>query len=386
MLKTVEKLNPSNSTVLLRVDFNVDLDKRGKIVDDFRMRSALPTIRFLLERENKVVIISHLGRPGGAPDARFTLAPIALHLQKILKQKVAFLPDCIGRETAAAINKAPKGAVLLLENLRFYPGEEQGDVSFARHLAEMADVYVNDAFSVSHRAHASVVIVPRLLPASAGLLMEKEFEALSHVMRRPEHPLCVMIGGAKMDTKVPVIRAFRKKADHILLGGAIANTVLNLKGIGVGSSLIDSDMRQYANEVDITSTKMHVPLDVVAFNEAVKKKRICGAGSVKSEENILDIGPETVRLYGSILQESKTIIWNGPMGFIEKKPFDRSTIMLLKKIARSKAFSVVGGGETLQLVKKLNLYKKISHVSTAGGAMLEFLSGKKLPGLEVLQK
>jgi phosphoglycerate kinase len=389
MLKTVQNLNPKNKTVLLRVDFNVDLDKKGKIIDDFRMKASLPTINYLLENNNKVVILAHMGRPAlaGRPDGefvkKFSLKPLAKHLQKLTKNKVIFLLDCIGHEVAQAISDAEKPSLILLENLRFYSGEEKGDVSFARNLAELGDVYIDDAFGAIHRAHASISILPRFLPSAAGFLLQKEIEVLSNILQKPKHPLCVIIGGIKMETKLPVIKNFLDKADHMLLGGGIANTILSLKGVGVGKSKIDSNAEDGTDEVNITNVKIHLPLDAVASEG--KKKRICGIGAVRENEFIYDIGPDTIKLYGKIIAKSKTIIWNGPMGFIEKRPFDKGTKELLKKIAHSKSFSVVGGGETLMILKKMKLASKISHVSTGGGAMLEFLAGKELPGIKVLE-
>lgn len=383
MLRTVQNLNPKNKTVLLRVDFNVDLDKKGKILDDFRMKASLPTINYLLENNNKVVILAHMGRPKGEPDKKFSLKPLAKHLKKLTKRKVIFLPDCIGKEVARSILEAEKPSLILLENLRFYSSEERGDVSFARNLAELGDVYIDDAFGAVHRAHASISVLPHFLPSAAGFLLQKEIEILSSVLQKPEHPLCVIIGGIKMETKLPVIKNFLNRADHILLGGGIANTVLSLKGIGVGKSKIDSDLKDGIEEIEITNVKIHLPLDAVALEG--KKKRICGIGAVRENEFIYDIGPDTIKLYGKIIAKSKTIVWNGPMGFIEKKPFDKGTKELLKKIARNKSFSVVGGGETLMILKKMKLASKISHISTGGGAMLEFLAGKELPGIKVLE-
>src|SRR3989339_2048886 len=351
MLKTVQNLNPKNKTVLLRVDFNVDLNKKGKILDDFRMRSSLPTNKYLLENNNKVVILAHMGRPNGEFNKKFSLKPLAKYLQKLIKHKVIFLPDCVGAEVAQSISVAESASLILLENLRFYSGEEKGDVSFARNLAELGDVYIDDAFGAVHRAHASISILPHFLPSAAGFLLQKEIEILSKVLQKPEHPLCVIIGGIKMETKLPVIKNFFDKADHILLGGGIANTVLSLKGIGVGKSQVDYDLKDGASGIEITNIKIHLPLDAVALEG--KDKRICGIGAVKENEFIYDIGPDTIKLYGKVIAKSKTVIWNGPMGFIEKRPFDKGTKELLKKIVRNKSFSVVGGGETLVILKKM---------------------------------
>lgn len=351
-----------SGTALLRLDFNTE--------DEWRMEAAVPTIRFLLRRAEKIVIVSHRGRPEGV-DPRLSHRKDGRYLSRLLKHPVRFLPhfrfDEIGREIAAA----PKRSVFLLENLRFEKGEEVNDAAFAERLASLADFYVNDAFAVSHRDDASVDAITRFLPSYAGLILEQEIAALGKRLKSPERPLVVVIGGAKAHDKLNVINRFRKKADWFLLGGAAANTLLHLRGHDVGKSLIDKDEKDYPE-----------------LTKAARYKNLLLPVDWKEEKGmIFDIGPRTVALYAEKIRAARTIIWSGPLGFIEKKKFAAGTLAVAQAVAKNrKAFSLTGGGETVMFLKKNRLDKKFSFISTGGGAMVDFLSGKKLPGLTALER
>lgn len=385
-MKTLRHFNVTNKRLLVRADFNVSL-KDGQIVDDFRIRTSLPTIKYLLENQAKIILISHLARPAGQREKKYSLQPIAQRLSELIKQPVKFLDDCLGSSVQKAINQMSAGQIIFLENLRFYPGEENNQPEFAKQLANLAEIYVNDAFGVCHRTHASIVSLPRYLPRAAGLLLEKEIKILSRLLEKPEHPLVVIIGGVKISTKFKVIKNFLAKADHLCLGGALANTILRAQGIAIGQSLIEEEMIEKIKELNLTDTRLHLPVDVVtSFNSQDHTfNRIAPVGGTQEEEKILDIGPETRELFSAIIKKASTIVWNGPMGFFEIEGFAQGTKAIAEAVAQSSGFSVVGGGETITFLDKLGLAEQINHLSTGGGAMLQFLAGQKLPGLEALK-
>lgn len=375
----------SNKKILLRVDYNVDLDKEGKILSDFRIRQSLETIKFLLKKSKKIIIISHLGRPEGK-DKKLSLEPIAKHLEKILKHKIIFVDDCIGQTVKDTIDNS-KETIFLLENLRFYKEEENNDESFAKKLAELADVYVNDAFGVSHRLNASVAAITKFLPSYIGFLMQKEIENLSKVKNNADHLFVIVLGGAKISTKLPLIKAFLDKADYILLGGGLANTIWKAWGFNVGKSLVEEKMIEEAKSLGSQKAELILPGDlVVASDFGAKESKVKEIGEIENKDIIVDIGPIAAKTFADIIKNAKTVLWNGPMGYWENKEFREGTKKIAKAIAQNKNFTVVGGGETLTVVEDLKLLDKYDFVSTGGGAMLDFLTSDDLPALKVLKQ
>lgn len=377
--------NLKGKRVLVRVDFNVPLTKDGKVgqSEDFRIIRTVPTIKYLISRGAKVILMAHLGRPEGKFDPKYSLKPVAKRLSQLLNKKVLLSPEVVGKKSTELVKSLENGDVLMLENVRFHPREEMNCKRFGKQLATLGDVYVNDAFAVSHRAQSSVCAVSEFLPSYAGLLMEDEIKYLGGAMRKPKNPLVVIIGGAKISTKMKVIKNFSKVAKRILLGGALANTVLTVMGLSVGKSPIEPEMFAEVKKFKLTDNQIVVPVDgVMATSRESKKSRTDAMGDVRKNELVLDIGPDTVKLYENILKSAKMVMWNGPMGLIENPPFAKGTASLVRFLANSKAETIVGGGETVQIIRKMKLEDKFSFISTGGGAMLEFLEGKKLPGLK----
>jgi phosphoglycerate kinase len=380
--------NLAGKKVLVRDDFNITIDEQGKILDDFRIRASLPTIKYLLEQQAKIILMSHFGRPEGKVVQEMSLAPVQKRLSEMLGQEIKLAPDCVGPEVENLVGQLNNGQILLLENLRFHAEEEANDDDFAKKLAVLADLYVNDAFGAAHRAHASIVGVTKHLTSFAGILLQKELEVLSRVVDNPERPLTVVIGGAKISTKMKLIEEYLKKADHVILGGALANTVLHAQGIAVGRSLIEEEAIPELKKLQLTNTRLHIPVDVVTSSDKSGQAeiKINPVGRTGEGELILDIGPETENIFDSVVRASKMVIWNGPMGLFEVAKFCHGTEAMAKSISNCPAcFSIIGGGETTCFVEKFGLIDKFSHVSTGGGAMLEFLAGDKLPGIEVLK-
>ena len=388
-IKNIQDLK--NKKVLVRVDFNVPVGDDG-IVDnkeDWRIKASLPMIEYLLKKEAKIILISHLGRPKENQKLRiknqeYSLSPVAKRLKELLNYKIKFVDDCIGNKVKRAVEKMQAGEIVLLENLRFYKEEKENNEEFAKKLAGLADVYVNNAFSVSHRKHASVHAITKFLPSYAGLLLEKEVKILSKAINNPKKPATIIMGGAKMKTKVPVIEYLIDKFDHILVGGIVANVILKAKGIDTGKSLIDGIDIKGVRKIDLASNKLYVPVDAVVCNSQKKEVDLRAIGKIGNNK-ILDIGYETGKLYSKIICDSKTVIWNGPMGLFEKDEFSLGTREIAKAVVKSKGYIIIGGGETIAATDKFENIKKIDHVCTGGGAMLEFLAGKKLSGLEVLE-
>ncbi len=390
-LRTIEKADVKNKRVLVRADFNVAMEK-GAVKDDFRILRVVPTVRALLQKKAKVILISHLGRPLDRPPSQrgmagLSLRNIALRLAKDLRHKVRFVPSCVGPKAERAARALKAGEVLLLENLRFHKGEEENDDAFASGLAALGDIYVNEAFSVSHRNHASVVAITRFLPSYAGPQLAEEARVLHQAYAKPKLPLVMVMGGAKVETKARLIKRFFEKATNILLGGIIANAVLQIQGAAVGKSTLDPLAAESLKGLDWTSTKLHAPVDVVVAKEisASAWVKTVGVGNVNEDEIILDIGLDTVHLFSDIAASARTLIWNGPLGFSELPPFAIGSIEFAKAVAASKAFTIVGGGETVTVIDKLGLADSINFISTGGGAMLEFLAGDSLPGIEALR-
>lgn len=386
--KTLRDIDVAGQRVLVRVDLNVPLDKEtGAILDDARVRAALPTIRYLVDHKARVILCSHLGRPNGQVRDDLRLTPVALRLGELLESPVTRTEDCIGPDVQAAVAGLHPGDVLLLENLRFHPEEEANDPAFAQALAGLADVFVNDAFGTAHRAHASTEGVTHYLPAVAGFLMEKEIDYLSRAIEHPEHPYVAIIGGAKISGKIEVLENLLHQVDALLVGGGMANTLLKAQGHEVGQSLVEDDRLDVARDVMARAgARIHLPVDVVIADEfdAEASHRVVDVGDVPPDWRIMDIGPRTVREFGRVLEPARTVVWNGPMGVFEFEPFAGGTRAVARLLAGLNAITIVGGGESAAAVDQAGLTDEMSHVSTGGGASLELLEGKILPGVAAL--
>jgi phosphoglycerate kinase len=386
-MKSLADFNFKDKKVIVRCDFNVSI-RDGKVFDDFRIKEVIPTINHLVENEAKVILISHLGQPKER-DSKYSLKPIGLKLKELLDKDVKFLDDCQGRKIEKEIKKMENGQIVLLENLRFYPGEKQNDLKFAQTLAKLGDIYISEAFSVSHRNHASIATLPKLMPSGIGFLFGREIMALTKVKGNPAKPLVVIIGGIKISSKIKAIEKFLSKSDHLLLGGKIANIILRVKGICLGKPWPEEDVIKIIEKLKITDTKIHLPIDVVVSpNESGEVYiRETGPGSVRKEEEIFDIGPETIETFKKIIEEGKTIIWSGALGLAENEKFRQGTKSIAEAIARNhEAFKVAGGGDTTKLLNQFGLSERFSYISTGGGAMLNYLIGEKMPGIEALKQ
>ena len=385
--KTVRDINVAKKRVLVRVDFNVPQDKAGQITDDTRVRAALPTIQYLREQGAKVILCSHLGRPKGKVAEEFRLAPVARRLSELLDAPVATVKDCIGPDAVKAAKALKPGQVLLLENLRFYAQEEANDAEFAKQLASVADVYVNDAFGTAHRAHASTEGVTHFLPSVAGFLMERELNFLGQATADPTRPYVAILGGAKVSDKIAVIENLLPKVDQLIVGGGMANTFLKAQGLEIGASLVEEDKVDLAKDLlKRGGKKLLLPVDVVVADAfaAEAKHQTVAVDKVPAGWRILDIGPKSVANISAVLKKAKTVVWNGPMGVFEFPAFATGTVAVAKALAASKATSVIGGGDSAAAVEQAGVADKITHISTGGGASLEFLEGKVLPGVAAL--
>ncbi len=385
--KTVKDIDVKGKRVLVRVDFNVPLARR-EVADDTRIRAALPTIRYLLNQGAAVILISHLGRPKGQVREDLRMDPVARRLSELLGQEVVKVDDSIGPEVEAAAARLNSGQVLLLENLRFHKEERENDPTFAAKLAALAELYVNDAFGAAHRAHASVSGVPAHLPAVAGFLMEKELNFLGVALERPEHPFVAILGGAKISDKIGVVENLLSKVDALLIGGGLANTFLKAQRYEVGESLVEEESLPLAREiVSKAGKRLVLPEDVVVADafEAQARAKTVSVDEVPAGWRILDIGPKTVELFGERLASAKTVVWNGPMGVFEFPRFAQGTVAIAQKLAQIEAMTIIGGGDTAAAVRQAGLAEKMSHISTGGGASLEFLEGTTLPGVAALE-
>jgi phosphoglycerate kinase len=386
---SIRDLDLLGKRVFIRVDFNVPLDKTEsgmKITSDKRIKASLPTIQYALEHGAAVVLASHLGRPKGKPNAEMSLKPIAVRLEEMLGRPVKMATDSIGKDVEAVLPKP--GEVLLLENLRFYSAEESNDADFAKQLAALCDIYVNDAFGSAHRAHASTEGMIQFVPISAaGLLMEQELKYLGMATRNPERPCIAILGGAKVSDKIEVIENLGKIVDRLLIGGAMAYTFLKAQGLPTGKSLVEDDKVELAKKLlSELGGKLMLPVDHVVVSEIAAGAPNDVVETIPADKIAVDIGPKTIEAYRKTIADSKTIIWNGPMGIFEKPPFDNGTVALAKAVAESGATSVVGGGDSEKAIKAAGVTAKITHVSTGGGASLEFLAGIKLPGVTALDR
>ncbi len=385
--RTIRDVAWAGKRALVRCDFNVPLDDKGAITDDTRIRASLPTIQYLLDHDAAVILCSHLGRPKGKVVESMRLTPVAARLSELLNRPVLKLNDCIGPEVQASCHAAQPGDIILLENLRFYNQEEANDPDFSQKLAELADIYVNDAFGTAHRAHASTAGVASYLPAVAGFLLEKEIEFLGNAVNNPKRPFVAILGGAKISDKIGVIQNLLTKADFLLIGGGMANTFLKAKGYEMGDSLVEESSVELAQDLLAQGNgKLVIPVDVVVANafSADAAHKVVAVDAVEPGWRVLDIGPATIGLFDAKIAAAATIVWNGPMGVFEMAPFATGTFAVAKALAASGALTVIGGGDSVAAVEQAGLANKMTHISTGGGASLEFLEGLELPGVAAL--
>ena len=387
MKKTIQEVNVTDKRVLVRVDFNVPLEN-GRVTDDDRIRSALPTIRYLLDQNARIILCAHLDRPKGKVVEGLRLDPVSHRLSQLLERDVTKIDDCVGPEAEKTANRLGSGEILLLENTRFHPEEKKNDGDFAEKLAALADVYVNDAFGTAHRAHASTEGVAHRLPAVAGLLVAEELNKLYQILATPEKPFIAILGGAKISGKIDVLKHLLGQADLLLVGGGMANTLLKAKGLEVGGSLVEEESLAEAKQIlDKAGKRLILPPDVVVADAPSEETtaRTVSADQVSATAQILDIGSETIDLFKTKLVPARTIIWNGPLGAFETPPFAEGTLAVARLLADLDATTVVGGGDTVPALHRAGAEKEITHVSTGGGAFLDFVQGKKLPGIAILQ-
>ncbi len=392
-MKTLDEINPAGKRIFMRVDFNVPLDKERRVADDLRIRAVLPSIRKVLDAGGKLILASHLGRPKGKVVPEFSLKPVADYLSTLLGVSVPLAPDCIGPRVREEAANLKDGQALLLENLRFHPEEEKNDPEFSRQLAELCDIYVNEAFSACHRAHASVEGITRFVPVcAAGYQLQKEIEYFNRALENPQRPLAIVIGGAKVSTKIGVLENLLSRADYLLIGGAMANTFFKAQGKQVGKSLVEDDhIETAARLLDAAKkkgVKLFLPVDAVVSvsAESCGDVRQVSIEAVPADTQILDIGSQSLQVFESVLSSCKTIVWNGPMGVFEKPPFNNGTFKLAEFLGSLDALTVIGGGDSAAAVRKADMEDKVSYVSTGGGAFLELLEGIKLPGIAALEK
>ena len=390
MKRTIKDIDVSNKRVFLRVDFNVPIDENGIITDDTRIRMELPTIRYLLQHNAKVILCSHLGRPNGEKTPKYSLLPVAKYLVKELLGSVFFASDCIGPEVEAKVKVLKPGEVLLLENVRFYKEEENNDPLFAKKLASIADIYVDDAFGTAHRKHASNYGVASLLPNAVGFLMGKEINAIKSVIDNPSRPLVAILGGAKVSDKIPLLNHLVEKCNTLLIGGGMAYTFLKAKGVNVGNSLVDDSIIETAKQIMQTAQQKNVkivlPVDYLCateFSPNAKAKKF--KGNIPDGYSGLDIGPKTVKMFKNEIKTANSIIWNGPLGVFEFKNFSKGTVAIAKQVLKFKGKAVVGGGDSVSAIKKVGSTDKIYHVSSGGGASLKLMAGESLPGVDIIE-
>jgi phosphoglycerate kinase len=392
-MKNIKDLDIREKRVLIRADFNVPLDDQGNITDDTRIRGVLPTINHALDERARIIICSHLGRPKGQRQEKFSLAPVAKRLARLIGKDVKLAPDCIGEETRALVDRMLPGDVVLLENLRFHAEEQDNDPGFARQLAELADIYINDAFAVAHRAHASVVgVVDFVRKCAAGFLLQKEMDYFHKSMGDPQRPLVAIVGGAKVSSKLGALRNLLDRVDAMIIGGAMANTFIKSMGFEIGQSKVEDELLDTARELmakaRVQKVKLYLPVDCIVADrfDAKAATKTTTMQEVPKSWMVLDIGPASITLFAEALDTAKTIIWNGPMGAFEMEPFAKGTMAMVKRVAASHALTIVGGGDTDVAVHRAGESNNISYISTGGGAFLMLMEGKDLPGVVALDK
>jgi phosphoglycerate kinase len=390
MKRSIRDLDVSGKTVLVRVDYNVPLDAEGRVADATRIVATLPTIKYLQEHGAKIVLMAHFGRPKGQADPKFSLKPVADELGRQLGSKVPLAPDCVGPEVERLVKLLQPGQVLLLENVRFHAEEEQNDPAFSKQLASLGDLYVNDAFGAAHRAHASTAGIAEYLPSAAGFLMHKELEVLGGILESPKRPFVAIVGGAKVSSKLGVLESMLQRVDKLLIGGGMANTFLKARGLEVGKSLLEADLVETAADLDRRAKEQGVelllPVDVVVTDKVAPDGRAetVDAAAVPADRAIVDIGPKARDAYARALDGAGTVLWNGPMGVFEIPAFAEGTKAVAQALATSDAVTVIGGGESVAAVEQLGLADMMTHISTGGGASLELLEGRELPGVAAL--
>ena len=388
-MKNLRNKNIKGLKVLVRCDLNVPI-KNGKVLDDFRIKKLIPTIDYLRNQGAKIILITHLGEPKGR-DLSFSVRPVAKRLWELVQGRLKFVNDTIGKNVEKEIDEMKEGDIIVLENLRFYKEEKQNDDDFSRSLARLGDIFVQDAFGACHRNHSSIVGITKYIDSFPGLLLEEEIRVLSDALVSPDRPLVSIVGGFKVSSKIKVIKSLLDKSDYLLLGGRVANSLLISKGLYVKDLLSseEEELMEVAKEINLTDPKLQLPIDgvmgLINFDEDYS--RIGGIGSIRKEEDVYDIGPETIEKYKNILSAAKTIIWNGPLGYFEKEKFSKGTEEIAKMIGQinREVFSIVGGGETVEAIQKLGIENQFDHISTGGGAMLDFIAGKELPGIKALE-
>lgn len=389
--KSIKDVEVRGKRVLVRVDFNVPLNEEGQITNDTRIQAALPTILYLRNEGARIILASHLGRPKGEVKAKYSLAPVARRLSELLGQEVAFAKDCVGDAAREEVSRLQDGQVLLLENVRFHGEEEKNDPAFAQELARLADLFVNDAFGTAHRAHASTEGITHYIPAVCGFLMQKEVEFMGNALEKPEHPFVAIIGGAKVSDKIGVIENLLAKVDALIIGGGMANTFIKAQGFKVGKSLLEEEKVDLAKELidkaKAKGVKLELPTDVVVAQafQADAPHRTVKVSEIGEDEMVLDIGAESAERFAALIATARTVIWNGPMGVFEMEAFAKGTERIAQAVSACSGVTIVGGGDSVAAVKKMGVGDRLTHISTGGGASLEFLEGKVLPGVAALQ-
>lgn len=392
-MKSVREMDVTEKKVLVRVDFNVPLDEQRNITDDTRIQAVLPTLKYVLEHNGALILMSHMGRPKGAPAAKYSLAPVAARLGQLLEKEVVMAPDCIGPEVKQMVDSLSFGQVLLLENLRFHPEEEKNGDEFARELGKLCDIYINDAFAVSHRKHASVDAITKFAPqCGAGFLLADELKYFQQAMENPRRPLAAVVGGAKVSSKLGALKNMIARVDKFIIGGAMANTFLKHRGLELGKSLVEADLVAEAGEImkqaNEKGVRFYLPVDAVVADrpESDATVKIVPVQEIPKDWMVLDIGPATSLLFSQVLYDAKTIVWNGPMGLFEMDAYSRGTMAMVNSVVNAHALTIVGGGDTVVAVEASGLSDRISYISTGGGAFLHLMEGKILPGVAALER
>jgi len=381
-MKGLKEIDLKNKRALVRVNFDVPLDSKGNIEDDFRIKESLPTIEYLFKNNCRVILLSHLGRPDGKRLKKYSLKPTLKRLEELLHKDIAFV-DKISEKAIKMTEAMKPESVMMLENLRFDKREEKNSDEFAQELAKLGDVFINEAFPVCHREHASIVGVPKYLPSAAGFCLEKEINELNKILFKPKRPLIAIIGGAKISTKIKVINKFLKIADRVLIGGALANTIFAKQGFSMGDSVIDKESFSDVDKINLKNPKLFLPIDLGIWNG--ERATFKDVSNLIKGEKALDVGPKTAHLFAGAINGAKTVVWNGPLGLTEQKPFDKGSFEIIEAIEQSKAYSVVGGGDTIAFINEIKKEKVFNHLSTGGGAMLDYLASETLPGIEALK-